>query len=949
VSAKGRGALAALILLAACVGLPVALAATVGDPLHAWPSLRAGRLSDRDLTSILAAVFYLAWASFVIPAAVELTAATAARLTHRPYRPARLPLLGAQQDLARALVSAALLVLPAARTATAYAAPAPPVAVHDGAHAAPAATAEHRGVAARRYVIPDAGGMRSYWALAEHYLGDGARWRQIWQLNRGRVHDDGTVMDTPRRLCAGWTILIPPADPPGEPAHQPSRQQVSVHPGDTLSGIAARHGIGDWSQLWQTNRGRAEPGGRHLSDPNLLRPGWHLTLPATRRPPHRDTTTATPQRSHRPTRQTAAPTPPGPAVPPPGTTPPSPATRSTDPPGTAPPQHGPPQHQQRRLPAPLEVALAAAATIALLDRARRIAARRRRLAHRPQPPPDELREVEARLRRDARHAHAATPAITLALTLAADVARQIRAVTAGDDGTIDLHLDPPAPPPPAPFTAVTVGWRLPADTAGYSFGADGTDDPCPALVPLGRSADGQLLVNLAATGPVGIAGDPDRVQALLAQLVTALAAAPWSGRVQLHVPPPLADLLGPLERLTVDDPHHPQPPPAATRDIPGEAAGERTAPVYLYCGWPDSADIAGLLDAATDPRRSVHAVLIGAHPDTATWTLHGEELTAGSLPPVTVSLPGDATAASALIQHTVTAPDLPLGDPRLPDLTADAPPTPDLSMPVPAAATIHAADDDVDPPIDPVTDPATDPTRARLLLLGPVELTGGGEVRGRQALDLLTFLALHRRGVDRHQISAALWPEHDRPWQTGRNLLARTRALVGGAITDGPVWRLQDAVTTDWQEFTALAAGGPDQQRQALALVRGRPFAGLDDADWIDLEGFRSEVEAAIVDTAITVAERDLAAGEFAAALDAARVGLAASRYEERLHRLAISAADAQGRTALADTLEREMCKTLDLDVEPDDQIQPETLALIRARRDRHRRRRRDTATTSRH
>ena len=56
-------------------------------------------------------------------------------------------------------------------------------------------------------------------------------------------------------------------------------------------------------------------------------------------------------------------------------------------------------------------------------------------------------------------------------------------------------------------------------------------------------------------------------------------------------------------------------------------------------------------------------------------------------------------------------------------------------------------------------------------------------------------------------------------------------------ITDGPIWRLTDAVTTDWQQFTALAAGGLDEQRQALKLVRERPFTGLDDADWIDLGG----------------------------------------------------------------------------------------------------------------
>jgi DNA-binding SARP family transcriptional activator len=314
---------------------------------------------------------------------------------------------------------------------------------------------------------------------------------------------------------------------------------------------------------------------------------------------------------------------------------------------------------------------------------------------------------------------------------------------------------------------------------------------------------------------------------------------------------------------------------------------------------------------AGEPATTVHAIIAGATTATTVWTLDGTQLTLPHVDqPVTVTLPAaDVPSPGDLLAHTATAPDIPATDPQLPVPALGAPP----------GVVLGTA-------LDPLA--VTDPGPRQVNLLGPVELTGIRWLRRGQILNLLAYLALHRRGVDRHQLLGALWADDPPTLKTMRNRISEARALVDGAITDGPIWRLEESVTTDWQQFIALGVGTPEQQRAALSLIRDRPFTGLDDCDWIDLESIRTEVEAAIVDLALTVAQRDFDAGDYVNALSAARAGLRASRYEERLHRLAIRAAEAQGLSGVVKTLKKEMRTALDEDIEPGDTVQPETLAL---------------------
>ena len=61
--------------------------------------------------------------------------------------------------------------------------------------------------------------------------------------------------------------------------------------GDTLSGIAETHGVADWHQVWEASKGMAEPGGQHLTDPDLIRPGWTVEIPVATLPTSRPTRT----------------------------------------------------------------------------------------------------------------------------------------------------------------------------------------------------------------------------------------------------------------------------------------------------------------------------------------------------------------------------------------------------------------------------------------------------------------------------------------------------------------------------------------------------------------------------------------------------------------------------------------------------------------------------------
>ena len=73
----------------------------------------------------------------------------------------------------------------------------------------------------------------SLWDIAQRYLGDPQRWREIFALNQGRPQPGGRSLTDPALIYPGWILLLPPAHRRQAPAHQTAGPTRSghAHPG----------------------------------------------------------------------------------------------------------------------------------------------------------------------------------------------------------------------------------------------------------------------------------------------------------------------------------------------------------------------------------------------------------------------------------------------------------------------------------------------------------------------------------------------------------------------------------------------------------------------------------------------------------------------------------------------------------------------------------------------
>ncbi len=247
--ARGLAALVAIVVLTA--GVPAALALIVGWPLpHAVPSvselsqtLTTGSISDEFFANLLAVLGWIYWAHFIVCLGAEIAAARGGRLARR------IPMAGWNQAIAARLIAAVLLLAPSpglARAipavaatppaAAAMIAPATPQHMVDKAPEPPAEPVPGLGLERPATALPVyvVRGRQlgkpgdTLWSIAQRHLGDPYRWREIFQLNKGRPQPDGRSMQDPERgvvwIFPGWRLLLP-ADATGLPA-APSRSMM---------------------------------------------------------------------------------------------------------------------------------------------------------------------------------------------------------------------------------------------------------------------------------------------------------------------------------------------------------------------------------------------------------------------------------------------------------------------------------------------------------------------------------------------------------------------------------------------------------------------------------------------------------------------------------------------------------------------------------------------------
>ena len=532
-----QGLAATLVILLLVIGTPLMLLAIGARPRDVELSELRLLLSGPDdgtlALTVIAAAAWVAWAVVAVSVVVE----TVARIRGLPAP--SLPGLGLPQSGAGQLVAVAALLFIAAPTVSAAVAPAP---VH-AATAAPVPRTPQPGSAAAAPVLPEGTPVASavaaapatatidytvkrgdsLWRIAEHLLGEGGRYTEIVELNRDVLNG------RPDFITAGTVLKVPHQPDAAAIAHPV--QKYEVQPGDTLSEIAETQ-LGDslrYPDLFEASRDTIQHNGAHLTDPDLIKPGWTITIPNTK---HRGGKAGAPQDQAPevvppqlqpipevdPTRATVPePTPSADAT--------SPAVDETPTPWLLPGLTG-------------AGALLAGLVLLAVRAHRNTQLRYRRPGQTVAPPPPELRAVE----KTAMHAGAPMTATIKQLdqalrALAADTAaagrampRLVRAVLADDTVTLHLAEDSELP---TPWAGASEVW-----STRLRAGAPTTDAlaPYPLLVSIGQDVAGGLhLLNLEAFGVAGLSGDTDAATALARHVAAELALNPWSVLVNVNV------------------------------------------------------------------------------------------------------------------------------------------------------------------------------------------------------------------------------------------------------------------------------------------------------------------------------------------------------------------------------------------------------------------------------
>ena len=501
----------------------------------------------------------------------------------------------------------------------------------------------------------------------------------------------------------------------------------------------------------------------------------------------------------------------------------------------------------------------------------------------------------------------------------------------------------------------------------------GASNPAPAMVTLGTTSEGTLLVNLETIGLLALGGDRERAVGTLRRMAFELGAPFLAGILHLILVglPEVTGLEKHVERASslgaaldraawlVSGREEQLAIHGAGTASLARAAGlnsDTWAPVVVLAAGPVTEEELQQAAAATaDPARVGVAVVVAAEHATARWALDLDEDLV-DVGPLGLSIdPGaawetrvlgygreEAAAVSAVLETALRVDDVERHEPPYDTIDDEEWGWPTL-----------ADEDSVDRPDEPAPEEKEsteghlrivklhdpEPTfEVWVRVLGPIEVDGKGFDRGKSR-ELAVALAL-RPGLTTAQLDELLWPGGGKVVGSTRNSTVSAaraglrRTEKENLIPYGPVdggefrYRLDPRVGTDWDLFRWLARqsgpGEADRLTRALDLVRGEPL-GAPPSGFVWAQEAIWEMRQAIADAAHRLAQLRLETLDLPRATRAARAGLLAEPWDQWLYADLMQAAEAAGNPAGVEAAYSELTRrleTLDNDDKPHSDIE---------------------------